>query len=500
MAGEVQLTEEEYLRLCKFCDFILDKRDSIISTAIPSLHIIREHPLLLKKYSYLIKSSATERFKIWVRIGVEWIINLTKSLFSNNPLWLRKGFNLENTDFLFISHMVNENYGKDNSDFYFDKLPYTMHQEGYNSAIALINHTKCEKPAFLGQDNDSELTFFLFSKRLSFGSEISMLLEIIKESAQLRKIRQQVEDPALKKAINSAIQDSFTGNAANALRIYKQIQQLVKTIRPKVIVTTYEGHGWERLAFAAAREFDPSIKCIGYQHSTIFRLQHAIRRSMSPKFNPDTILCSGLVGKNQLEKSLDLKDVSKFVLGSNRSVDILKMDKGKEIDKTIFPNVCLVIPEGHISECNILFEFSKECAEKYPCIKFIWRLHPLIEFSTLKNRNEKLRILPQNVVVSTCNLMDDISKCNMALYRGTTTIILAAGSGLKPIYLAQRNEMAIDPLYEINDPCNYVYNVDDFQKIVNRDLTWINNEDIEEYCSRMFQPINSEVLKQQFPS
>jgi hypothetical protein len=41
------------------------------------------------------------------------------------------------------------------------------------------------------------------------------------------------------------------------------------------LVTTYEGHSWERLCFALAKEAKPLVKCIAYQHAPIFKYQHA---------------------------------------------------------------------------------------------------------------------------------------------------------------------------------------------------------------------------------
>ena len=70
----------------------------------------------------------------------------------------------------------------------------------------------------------------------------------------------------------------------------------------KRIFTTYEGHPWERLIFAMAREIDPTIVCVGYQHAIVFRKQHAIRRKLTSNFEPNYILCSGEHGFNNLKK------------------------------------------------------------------------------------------------------------------------------------------------------------------------------------------------------
>ena len=302
-----------------------------------------------------------------------------------------------------------------------------MQQNGYNSAIGLINHTKNDKPSFFKNLNQRSIGFFLFSRNLSFISEISFFFKIVKEAIELLKIRRKTVDPFLKKVILTAIFDSFSKTAVNSLRIHRQVQHLVKEYNPKFVVVTYEGHAWERLAFAAARSSNSSVKCIGYQHSAVFRLQHAIRRSLAQRFNPDIIFCSGVVGKSKLDIAVGLKSIPKFVLGSNRSIDNFPLKNTKEFMNAKLDS-CLVMPEDDISECNILFEFSIECAKELPNVKFIWRLHPLVTFSSLTKLNKKLRKLPSNVFLSNDTLAEDIKKCNIALYRGTTAIVQAVGN------------------------------------------------------------------------
>ena len=41
------------------------------------------------------------------------------------------------------------------------------------------------------------------------------------------------------------------------LRFGYQVEQLVKKVKPKYIITTYEGHSLERILFAMARKANP---------------------------------------------------------------------------------------------------------------------------------------------------------------------------------------------------------------------------------------------------
>ena len=59
---------------------------------------------------------------------------------------------------------------------------------------------------------------------------------------------------------------------------------------PDYIITTFEGHAWERLVFRSAREVCPQVKCLAYQHAPIFKNQHSIRRFIGNTYEPDYTL------------------------------------------------------------------------------------------------------------------------------------------------------------------------------------------------------------------
>ena len=69
------------------------------------------------------------------------------------------------------------------------------------------------------------------------------------------------------------------------------------------MITTYEGYAWERMAFYGARLADRKPQCIGYTHAPIFKLQHSLKRRLSIEYNPDLIMTSGTIQKDQLLRS-----------------------------------------------------------------------------------------------------------------------------------------------------------------------------------------------------
>jgi len=283
-----------------------------------------------------------------------------------------------------------------------------------------------------------------------------------------------------------------------------QISALAARLQPKAIIVAHEGHAWERIAFAAARSVHPNVRCIGYQHAAVFRLQHSIRRNLASEYNPDQILAAGSVSKAHLERAVGLNGIPISVLGSNRiskrdSVICqrpLHPDQAQPSDNA----ACLVIPEGLPTECYHLFEFSLACARVSPGIQFIWRLHPLVTHESLAAKNPRLRNLPSNIVLSRATLEEDIARCRYALYRGTTAIVQAVVAGLRPIYLQLPGEMTIDPLYELKDWRVKVSTILEFQSVVNSDTDTslcISKSEAQtaiKYCENIFLPFDPKVL------
>ena len=264
-------------------------------------------------------------------------------------------------------------------------------------------------------------------------------------------------------------------------------------------MVTYEGHAWERIMFSNARKVKPEIKCIGYQHSRIFRMQHSLHRSLGKDFDPDIILTSGTIGKNYLRSFKNLNSTKIIVIGSDRFNHFKKFKK--VIKCNLNKNTCLVIPEGLISECLSLFKFSLIYASKYPDFNFIWRLHPEMSFKELRLYSNIFDKIPNNITISNKAIEEDVEKSNFALYRGSTAIFIAILRGLSPIYLKLKNEINIDPLYYINDKSHIIQTIEHMNKLINKDLNLkeIDKENsklikIQKTLLEVFSPMKSDKL------
>lgn len=503
------LNEKQYRSICSACDCVLTSTDtSLERVAIPWLHVIREHPEFLSKYTELIeynnnvlKTLFRTLYKV-TRIVGGWLKQFSIAVVSDGKPWFVSSEYPENVDVLFISHLVNQAHIGQESDFYYGDCANKIVENNGSAVFALVNHIPASNIVDVQNKwSGSLVPRFILSGSLTFKSELKLFLRLFKEYLQLRKNASNEADEFQRKVLKRASYEALSGTTRNTLRIASQIKLLVEKIKPRKIIITYEGHAWERLVFASARAAKSDIECIGYQHAVLFRLQHSIRRNLSREYNPDKILTAGEISKRQLQSVPDLKSTPIIVLGSNKAYKNIGFDGFKSSNLESKPHegkiTCLVLPEGFVSECNVLFGFSLECAKELPEINFVWRLHPLITFDLIINQNSNFKNLPKNIILSKDTLEHDINESQWALYRGSTAIIEAVNSSLKVIYLEGNDDMMIDPLYELDGNRKKIKNIHEFLHVIEDDGNqfYVENElPLKEYCGKLFVPFDNEVI------
>ena len=85
--------ETIFRSLCVACDRVLLAADSTIErVSIPWLHIVREHPVLLRNYTEIVDNKRDQKLthQRWLRLiknKVWWVYQLGKSIRSDGKLW-----------------------------------------------------------------------------------------------------------------------------------------------------------------------------------------------------------------------------------------------------------------------------------------------------------------------------------------------------------------------------------------------------------------------------
>lgn len=491
----------DYKLLCSLTDeILLDENAGPGRIAIPWLHVIREHPIFLKNYQHLFESpeSALSALTRSILPVVKNLAGIRRYLREKGSYWAASEPDLTPCDIVIVSHLLNEENAGKNADSYFADLPSELSSLGYKVKVVLLNHSRLSTSAAAGKWTGSAVPRIVLSPILKLKEEIELTLQLKKESDLLRKEAESEPGWLKKRILRQASREALSNSSTQVFRMSGQFEKLVDQLQPRMIISTYEGHAWERILFHAARKIRPEIICTAYQHAAVFQLQHAIRRNLAGKFNPDVILAAGPVSKSQFEKSPLIKNIPVHILGSNRGA-------GNGVRPAASPDgdpnaiTCIVLPEGLWDECYALFEFSLRCALRYPDVKFIWRLHPMLNFKDLVAKYSAFKALPDNIELSSRPLQGDMNVSTCALYRGTTAIVQAVCSGLRPLYLQIPGELSIDPLYEVEKWKALIRTEEDFAAssgIGNgRDETTITDkEEVINYCLEFYSPINVAVL------
>lgn len=488
------VNEEQYLALCKACDrLLLAPGASTERIATPWLHVIRAHPIFLESYAGIFGSQPAANRRRYTRSAMSALRHLAKALFNGGERWSNVGELAPRCDVLMVSHLVNESFPGHEGDFYYGKVAGELTERGISSTIALINYTETTPMALAGRWRQAKIPRVIFTPVLRFSEEWALYRRARAEASRLQEAAMSQSSDLDRRVITRAAIEAASGGAVGALRLGEQIKALVARLQPRALVVTYEGHSWERVAFASARAAWPGICCIGYQHAALFNLQHAVQRRLGEKYNPDIILTSGKVAENRLRRNPNLQDVRIDTLGSNRS--FARQSAGAWGTSAGGGRTCLVLPEGIVSECNLLFGFALKCARIMPDMHFIWRLHPNMDYTALTRQNPAFSDLPSNILVSKHTLAEDIVRSHWALYRGSTAIVQAAVTGVHPVYLHQPGEIPIDTLHDVAELRAQVVEPEDFKRLASQaDVAGINSEQIQDYCEQMFTPINTSTL------
>jgi hypothetical protein len=491
------MTDEQYHKICAACDQALNSNMTLVRVAVPMLHVIREHPVFLEKYEKFFNPKESQknllapysRANLSLKRVVTFIGSyLLYAKFLSRPCKNRE----ERRKIIFVSHLVNDNHCGRVEDFYFGNIPNEIHESGMSAIIVLVNHTRKDGLALAKTWDNSKVERVVLDRALGLFDELKLYLKCRYEAFILVRQSKKVEDHLLRKVMLEASVDVLSAETRKNLRIGRQIYHLVRAYQPDMLMSTFEGHAWERVVFAEARSCKPEIICSGYQHSAIFKLQYAVRRPLGSRFDPDSIFTSGYISLGLFQKS-PFGKLPIHVLGSSKSMENIELNGDGRDDTKLS---CLVIPEGLESECTLLFDFALKCALRCTDVTFIWRTHPIMSFEFLRGKYKLFDALPENVTLSCDHLEADLKKSRWALYRGSTTIVQAVLAGVYPIYF-NTSLFEIDPLFFMNDKSYFVSSVDEFNKLVMNMELVCNEAEIKHAASHFYTPVDIEVLKKQ---
>jgi hypothetical protein len=431
-----------YHLLTEACDRLLTHPQAHWSwLAVPFLHVISGHPTMQRQYRGL---TAEDTPRTWRERWVGMMLAHGRNVLPGAVAPHKVAFGRR--DVLLVGGLVDAAHLDHPADFYYGDLQRGLAARGIRSVLLLRNQTGLPTAALRHRAwRDGVSARALLPDALRWHEERTLVREAFEGRNVMRALGEANETPwqrAVRAACRPQIASpSTTGN----LRLERQIEALCRLTRPRVVLTLYEGHAWERCVWRGARRADATILCAGYQHTIMRESAHAMRRSLGGHADPDLLLCMGEITREELTRTPGLGGKELLVLGTHRRAEV-----GVEPAMPARRSVCLVLPEGMEDETVFLFGFALEAAVRLPAIRFVLRTHPLISAASVVTRLVGAGRVPPNVEVAEEQPFGaDIGRAGTMLYRGSSTVVYGILAGLKPFYVQRPGELTLDPLYRL---------------------------------------------------
>ena len=490
----MSLNQEKYEQLCKTCDYILEEfSDNISISSLPWLHVLNEHPTNLIKYSHIWEDEAV--LKKYLRKEIIFFIFYFFFIFILSfltyPFNRNKRSFESRKDILFFSHIFKASQIEE-EDFYFGNIPFLLGQNNITSQTILQNHTKIPTFFLNKKLRKKNINLKNFLNLPSFLIFIKSSIELFKSYLKLKRQIKKYPDLFVKKVLQEAAIQTLSIQFFKAILFNYLLKDLIRETKPKIVITTLEGHSKEKMLFFHSRKVNKNISCIGYQHTVLFPRQNSIFRYANPDFLPDIIFTSGKINELALKNKLSVrKNVQIKNIGSHRISSEINLKECQNFKKN-----CLFLPDGNIEDLEIFSKFISQIHDKY--INFIVRLHPAFTLEELQKKYNLFMNYPENVSFSSKkNINRDFEKSSWVVYRGSGAAIFAIQNGLRPIYLKSLKEnLSVDPLYEISNGKKVITTYFDLKNIINSDrsssIKEFNNqlEEIKGYSFEFFEPLN----------
>lgn len=460
---------KEYIKICKIYDnILLSDKSSIVTHAISKLHVLKEHP---ETINYFTNSPFVGFIKNkYIKKILYFFFNF---LIEKNFFYYNESQTTSNLDYLIISPLINKKFLNSKEDFYFGNIESKLKNKSKNkSKIYYVYRNFTEINGKFLFKSLKKKNRIILSQKSDLFSEISFLFLAFLEFLKFKFI--------FKKVNNISIFDFFS--IIPNLRLSKQIIEIIKIKKPRIVIYTFEGHAWERVLNKSIKKFNKEIITLGYQFSITTKYQHSIFRPLKNGYNPDYILTSGNITKKKFLDSYKNLVKNVKVLGSNK---LFYVNRKKNNNNHI-----LIVPEAFFLETKKMFDFSIKASVLFPHKKFIFRPHPMF----FNNASLYKQQIPRNMLISKNSLKEDLLKSKFLVFRGTAVVFQACVNNIIPIFLKNKNELNFNPMAEFFPKILNIHDEKGLSKIFCIKNIQSKNKIFKKYSKKYFKNINTNFL------
>ena len=451
-------------KVITLCNKILLKSNNETINFIDWLHYVKNHEYLNSRYS----NKEFELFSIIKNTIIYLLINF-KNLFIGCSEFKTIPKDL---DFLVVSHKLSNSMGK---DMYFGRLENFFKKKNINYDFLYLGHNKNIK-------NNKILNKATFYEKVKiFFDLISKFFCIILiNKKQLNNCNFIFRLKIASEALSYKTFDNYV--------MHKNLKKILCKKKIKNLIITFEGFSYERAIFYTFKNLNLKTRLFGYQHASVIESQNGLFRDLNKKFNPDIILTSGSYTKKIFDNVYNNKEV--IVFGSNK-ISVKKFKSKNLINNKV--KKILALPEGIDSECEYMMNFVRKCVKELNDVEFIFRLHPLINFSYLKKKYKIFNDINKKIKFSNKTIDKDIYNSNYCLYRGTTSVINCVINNVYPIYLMKEKESTINILSNLKK-LSKISKADELKKIIQNTNKNRINIKTKKFVKNYFTKVNFNVL------
>ena len=409
----------------------------------------------------------------------------------NNDIYINKKNKIFETEVCFISHYVGIIKKKNlDYDFYYGNLFKELKKKKIKFSVILINHSKETVEQVYRKFNKSQINRIIINNKFYIIKDLKILIYIFYKFICFKFLN--IHNPKKLKNLsnfyNVGLKDFVSSRGT--VKLTDNIKFILNKMESlKNLIITYEGHAFENIIFKYTS--NKNIKSFGYFFSVIREFKNSIFYNLEKSYRPNVILTSGKIISKYLKKNIKFNNENIFTLGSNKysnkKFELIEKSKKKKLK-------ILVCPEGLYSENISMLELIKENASKVNNIEYLFRIHPVIDETIIKEKlnNKKIKFSKNK------NILKDLNQCDVIIYSGSSVSIQAINQGLIPIYYHKDKDLfSIDPVFQINEL--RVANEMELNKLLN--LILKNNKSIykkklkiKKYCKDYFTRLHSENL------
>jgi len=267
----------------------------------------------------------------------------------------------------------------------------------------------------------------------------------VRASWRLGAIAHRARSPLLAAVSLAARRDAFSPQTMDNALLFWIAKSAVARWRPQAFVALYEANSWERCVWWGVKTAHAACRTVGYQHTVLFPYARSLLRpyvDARARSLPDIVLCLGRATRERLREHHEPHGVSLIPFGSFRHNGATPATSVPIDRRTI-----LVVPEGILSEVQLLFGFVARCAGRLPEYTFILRCHPQIPMvEALERIPHRLAELPNVAVSDRQTIEEDFARASILLYRASSAVLYGILHGLLPIALHGGSPLEPDPL------------------------------------------------------